>query len=56
MKETLMAVSQTLRGLFANKSELVGFDDWDKMVGCIMAIEQVANSIPEPESEVKNNG
>lgn len=56
MKETLMAVSQTLRGLFANKSELVGFDDWDKMVGCIMAIEQVANSIPDQPEEVKNDG
>lgn len=55
MKDTLMPVSQTLRGLFANKSELVGFDDWDKMVGCIMAIERVANSIQEPE-EVKNDG
>lgn len=49
MKDTLIAVSQTLRGLFANKSELVGFDDWDKMVGCIMAIEQVANNLSEQE-------
>lgn len=56
MKDTLMAVSQTLRGLFANKSELIGFDDWDKMVGCIMAIERVANSIPDQLEEVKNDG
>ena len=55
MRDTLMAVSQTLRSLFAEKSELVGFDDWDKFVGCIITIEQIADSI-QNEKEVKNNG
>lgn len=54
MKDTLMAVSQALRSLFADKSELVGFDDWDKFVGCIITIERIANSIQE--EEVKTNG
>lgn len=42
MKETLMAVINTLKGLFANKSELVGFDDWDKLIGCIITLENLA--------------
>jgi len=42
MKEKLLAVSQTLRTLFAEKSELVGFDDWDKLIGCIITLENLA--------------
>lgn len=61
MKETLLAVIQTLRGLFDGKSELKGFDDWDKFVGCIMLLEQLANTVKEvkeeeKESEVVNDG
>lgn len=60
MKETLIAVIQTLCGLFEDKAELRGFNDWDKFVGCIMALEQIANSIPdqihEQESEVVDDG
>lgn len=55
MRDTLMAVSQTLRSLFAKKSELIGFDDWDQFVGCIITIEQIADSI-QNEKEVKENG
>lgn len=53
MKESLYSVISTLCGLFEDKAELRGFNDWDKFVGCIMALEQIANSIPDqiPESE-----
>lgn len=53
MKDTLMAVIQTLCRLFENKAELRGFSDWDRFVGCIQALEKIANSIPDqiPESE-----
>lgn len=53
MKETLISVIRTLVGLFEDKAELRGFNDWDKFVGCIMALEKIANSIPDqtPESE-----
>lgn len=54
MRDALMAVSQALRELFSDKSELVGFEDWDKFVGCIITIERIANSIQE--EEVKTNG
>ena len=56
MKETLCAVIQTLCHLFEDKAELRGFDDWNRFVGCIMALEQIANTIPEQENEVVDNG
>lgn len=58
MKETLMAVIQTLCRLFENKAELRGFADWDRFVGCIQALEHLANSIPDTneESEVVDDG
>jgi len=55
MKESLMAVSHTLKELFNGKSELVGFDDWDKFVGCIITIERIANGISN-DKEVNNDG
>ena len=60
MKETLIDVIRTLCGLFEDKAELRGFDDWDKFVGCIVALEHVVDSIPDqiqkPEIEVVDNG
>lgn len=41
-KEKILAVINTLKGLFAEKSELVGFDDWDKLIGCIITLENLA--------------
>lgn len=58
MKETLVAVINTLCGLFDDKAELRGFSDWDKFVGCIIALDRLANSIPDqkPETEVTDDG
>ena len=58
MKNQLIAVISTLCGLFEDKAELRGFSDWDKFVGCIIALQQIVNSIPEQtsESEVVNDG
>lgn len=58
MKNKLISVIQTLCGLFEDKAELRGFSDWDKFVGCIIALEQIVNSIPDQksESEVVNDG
>lgn len=49
MKETLIAVIKTLCGLFEDKSELRGFNDWDRFVGCIMALKSVANELESKE-------
>lgn len=47
MRDTLLDVAQTLRSLFENKSSLVGFNDWDRFVGCVILLEQIANKLPE---------
>lgn len=50
--ETLIAVIQQLRGIFLDKSELKGYDDWDRFFGCINAIQQVAQNLAEePEAD-----
>lgn len=49
--ETLTAVIQQLREIFLEKSELKGYDDWDKFLGCIAALQQVAQSLTEPTDE-----
>jgi len=55
MKETLTAVIQTLCGLFEDKAELRGINDWDKFIECIIALQQLANSLPDKESENKES-
>ena len=49
--ETLIAVVQQLREIFLEKSELKGYDDWDKFFGCINAIQKVAQNLTEDEPE-----
>lgn len=49
--ETLIAAIKQLREIFVDKSELRGFDDWDRFFGCINAIQQVAQSLTEPMNE-----
>ncbi len=49
--ETLIAVVQQLREIFLEKSELKGYDDWDRFFGCINAIQKVAQSLTEDEPE-----
>ena len=49
--ETLIAVVQQLREIFLEKSELKGYDDWDRFFGCINAIQKVAQNLTEDEPE-----
>lgn len=58
MKDTLMEIIQTLRSLFADKAELKDFNDWDKFIGCVILLEQIANKLPESneESEMVDDG
>ena len=58
MKEQLKAVIQTLQKLFSDKGELKGLNDWDRLIGCIIILERIAESIPEntQESEMVNDG
>ena len=49
--DKLLAVLAQLRGIFLQKSELKGYDDWDAFFGCINAIEDVANYLDQAEKE-----
>lgn len=51
--ETLMEVIKQLREIFLDKSELKGYDDWDRFFGCINVIQQVAQSLAEEPEEVE---
>lgn len=53
---TLHAVIQQLRELFLEKGELKGFDDWDKFLGCISAIERVADEINAENTQEETEG
>lgn len=39
---TVKQVVQNLRDLFKAKDRLVGIDDWDNFLGCIIALEGLA--------------
>lgn len=49
--QTILAVAQNLKRLFADKSSLNGFDDWDNLIGCVVALENVANALQQPKEE-----
>lgn len=49
--ETLAAVVNQLRELFLDKSELKGYDDWDRFLGCVNAIAQVAEALAKETEE-----
>lgn len=51
MEQTIQAVIQNLKALFANKSQLEGFSDWDTFIGCIMALESVATELQSQKEE-----
>ena len=38
---TVKQVVQNLRDLFKTKDRLVGIDDWDNFLGCIIALEGI---------------
>ena len=45
--ESLLIATRQLKDMFSNTHELKGFDDWDKFIGCIVMIENVANDLKE---------
>ena len=45
MKEQIQAVVAQLKDLFTDKNELRGFDDWDRLIGCVMTLEQVIRGL-----------
>lgn len=50
MIETITAIIETLKRLFADKGELKGFDDWDSLIGCVMALENIRAELQSIET------
>lgn len=55
MEQTLRQVVQNLRALFKSKDRLVGIDDWDNFLGCIIALEGVVADLQMAAQAVKEN-
>lgn len=42
---TIAQVIQNLRDIFKSKDRLVGIDDWDNFLGCIIALEGLKSDL-----------
>ena len=51
-------VANALKNLFADKSNLSGFNDWDTLIGCVMMLEQTAGQLEAKnvDCEVQQSG
>lgn len=58
MNEYAIAIAQivqNLRSLFKDKDRLIGLDDWDNLLGCIIALERLAADIQMAAQAVEEN-
>ena len=55
MEQTLRQVVQNLRALFKSKDRLVGIDDWDNFLGCIIALEGIVADLNTAAQTVEEN-
>ena len=55
MYTSIMQVIQNLKAIFKTKDRLVGFDDWDCLIGCIIALERLAADIQMAAQAVEEN-
>ena len=55
MEQTIRQVIQNLRALFQKKDRLVGIDDWDNFLGCIIALEGIAADLQAAAQAVEEN-
>lgn len=53
--QTITQVIQNLRALFQKKDRLVGIDDWDNFLGCIIALEGLAADLQMAAQAVEEN-
>lgn len=51
--QTLNAVAEQLKSLFADKGELKGFADWDALIGCVVAINQVIAELQAQQQQAQ---
>lgn len=53
--ETISAVIENLKALFATKDRLVGIEDWDNFLGCIIALERLVADLNAAAQAVEEN-
>ena len=53
--QTITQVMQNLRALFQKKDRLVGIDDWDNFLGCLIALEGIAADLQTAAQAVEEN-
>lgn len=51
--ETIQQIYRALRGLFQDKAELKGVDDWDTLIGILLRLEQLHDDVAELENKVE---
>lgn len=51
--ETIQAVTRTLHDLFKDKDRLTGVDDWDALIGCLVALERIAAGLQEDQEKTE---
>jgi len=49
--ETIQQIYRALRGLFQDKAELKGVDDWDTLIGILLRLEQLHDEVEELENK-----
>lgn len=49
--DVIMQIYRALRGLFQDKAELKGVDDWDTLIGILMRLEQLHDEVAKLEKE-----
>ena len=53
--QTITQVIQNLRALFQKKDRLVGIDDWDNFLGCLIALEGIVADLQTAAQAVEEN-
>ena len=51
--ETIQQIYLALRKLFKDKAELKGVDDWDALIGILLALEQLYDDVAKLENKVE---
>lgn len=54
-KNIIAQVIQNLKDLFKQKDRLIGIDDWDNFLGCIIALEGIVADLQTAAQAVEEN-
>lgn len=49
--QRLANIIKNLRLLFKDKDRLVGVNDWDNFIGCLLELEQIGNELLQEQNQ-----